>query len=187
MKRNLITISSIFMILSIAGCKGSLVEDIYRHAQKGSNEEMTTAFVALSNISLSESEIEVIRNDYRDEKNKKKKYLYEFLLSKRTQEEKYILSFIERSGENIPELIKNKTRWVSVSSPIYKQLSYYARTNDEALVLLFKLTQVADGGGLSEIAEDLLDIYTTTPDRFLLASKKTNIQLKNILNLMEGE
>jgi hypothetical protein len=176
---------SIFIAFSISGCSsGRLVDDIYQHTFDNENRESATAFIILSNIYLSRDDIENIEKDYKNEKNRIRQYYYEYVLAKRTQEEKYITAFIESSKDNINILIENNSNWVSISSPLYKQLAYYSKTNDDALNTLFKLIKISDGANLSIVAEDLYALRETNPARFSQAAQKagvTNIELREIM------
>lgn len=177
---------SIFSILSLAACGESLVDDIYKHAHD-KNKNSITSFIILSNIRLSEGFIEKIEDDYRKEKSKNIKYYYEYLLAKRTQEEKYINAFISNSKNHLDDLRQNNSNWISISSPVYKQLAYYSKTNDDALNILFELIKVSDGANLSVISDDLNEIRKISPDRFLNAVRKSGVRESEINNLMENE
>jgi len=176
----------ILSIFSVAACSKSLVNDIYKHTTDN-NKDSATAFIILSNMYLSEGDIDKIEKDYRNEKNKNIRFYYEYLLAKRTQENIYISAFINSSKENLDNLIENKSNWISISSPIYKQLAYYSKTNDEALSILFKLIKISDGASLSIVSEDLFEIQKTNPNRFSKAAKRAGIKESEISNLMENE
>jgi len=186
MKR-LIHISLTLCLFVVTGCKANLVEDIYSHTWDENQEEVITAFIALSNITLVQDQIELIVKDYNKETSSLKKFLYEFLLAKRTQEDKYIHSFIAHAKENISIIIENKSLWISVSSPVYQQLALYARTNDEALAALIQFSKASDGAMLSVISEDLGNMFKLDPGRIKLISEKNGVQLSELLILMEEE
>lgn len=178
----------IFIILGcffLTDCKSYLVGDIYRYTAKGADEEALTAFIALSNIDLNKDEISLIVNDYKKEKSKKRKFLYEYLLAKTTQKEKYINAFITHSVDNIPFLSQNNSRWVAVSSPFYELLAYYALKKDDALLVLFRLVKEAEGAALSVVADNLAEIYKINPRRFSSIAKKSGTQLSDIQKRME--
>jgi len=185
MKQNLLFLS-MFFIFNITGCSRGLVNDIYKHTDDN-NKDAVTAFIVLSNIYLSENDIENIIKDYTKEKNKDRRYYYEYLLAKRTQEEKYINAFISNSKGNLKILIENNSNWISVGSPIYKQLAYYSKTNNDALNILFELTKLSNGANLEIVAEDLLEIQKNNPERFSKAAIKAGIREADIINLMENE
>lgn len=181
-------IISIFIILGslfLTQCASYLVGDIYRYTARGTDEEALTAFITLSNIALSKDELALIIKDYKNEKDKKRKFLYEYLLAKRTREDKYINSFIAHSADNIPFLSANNSRWVSASSPFYELLAHYALKNDEALLVLFRLVKEADGAALSVVADNLAEIYKMSPRRFSMMAKKSGTRLSDIQKLME--
>lgn len=183
--RAITTMVVIVGCLFLTQCQSYLVGDIYRYTEKGTDEEALTAFIALSNIALTPDEITLIKNDYMNETNEKRKFLYEYLLAKRTREEKYIRSFISHAIDNIPFLSENNSRWVAVSSPFYELLAEYALKRDEALRVLFRLVKEADGAALSVVADNLAEIYKMSPRRFSLMAKKSGIQLSDIQKLME--
>jgi len=179
---------SIFATFSISGCSsGSLVDDIYQHTFDNESRESATAFIILSNIYLSRNDIEHIEKDYKNEKNRIRQYYYEYVLAKRTQEEKYITAFIERSKYNINILIENKSNWISIGNPLYRQLAYYSKTNDDALNTLFKLAKISDGANLSIVSEDLYALREANPTRFSQAAKKANITKTEMKEIMENE
>ncbi|VAW99987.1 hypothetical protein MNBD_GAMMA20-219 [hydrothermal vent metagenome] len=177
----------IFVIFNAAGCSRGLVGDIYKHTGDGDNKESATAFIILSNIYLSENDIEKIKKDYEKEKNKNRKYYYEYLLAKRTQEEQYITAFINSSKDSMGVLMRNDSNWISVASPIYKQLAYYSKTNDDALNILFKLTKNGDGANLAIVAEDLFEIQKINAERFSEAARNAGVREAIIMDLIENE
>lgn len=178
----------VFTIFNITGCSTrNLVDDIYQHTYDNKSKESITAFIILSNMYLSEKNIENIEENYRYEKNEKKRYYYEYLLARRTQEEKYITAFIKSSRDNIPTLIGNDSNWISIESPIYKQLAYYSRTNDDALIILFKLMKISSGANLSIVTEDLFEIQKRSPKRFARIAQRVGVSKSEITNIMENE
>lgn len=174
-------------VILVSACSHSLVSDIYRHAHSGQNVESATAFVALSNMSLYGPDIERIKNDYEGVKDKNRKYYYEFLLAKRTQEEKFIKAFIKSSSSQLLSLSNNNTGWVSIGSPFYSQLSLYSKTYDEALIVLFELAQINDGANLAIVSEDLFDVYKMSPERFSSAAMAAGVDDVEILNSIKEE
>ena len=66
MKHKLLPFLMLF-IFGMAACSKSLVSDIYKHTSED-NKDSLTAFVILSNMYLSEDEIEKIEKDYRMKK-----------------------------------------------------------------------------------------------------------------------
>ena len=185
MKHKLLPLLMLFM-LSLTACTKSLVNDIYRHAGED-NKDSLTAFVILSNMYLSEDEIEKIEKDYKNEKNRNRQYYYQYLLAKRTQENIYIAAFIKNSKDHLNEIAENNSNWISVGSPLYKQLAYYSKTNDDALNLLFELIKISDGAGLSIVSEDLFAIRKVNQKRFSKAARRAGVQEAEINNLMEDE
>jgi len=178
---------SLLMTSFLSGCGNSLVDDIYAHSRHGDSKDTITAFITLSNIALTESDLEKITNDYAHEEDQKRKYLYEYLLAKRTQEEKYIQAFISNSKNNVPLLIKDNSHWISIGSPFVESLAYYSKTDDEALSTLFELIDESDASNLSIVMAELLEIYNINPDRFAKIAEKSGFQKDEILMLMEDE
>ncbi len=176
----------ILSVFSITACSKSLVNDIYKHTNDN-NKDSLTAFIILSNMYLSEGDIEKIEKDYKDETNKSRKYYYEYLLAKRTQENIYISAFINSSKDHLDDLVENNSNWASIGSPIYKQLSYYSKTNDDALNVLFKLIKISDGANLSIVAEDLFELKKINPKKFSKAAQRSGVREAEIINLMENE
>ncbi|MCF6210339.1 MAG: hypothetical protein L3K24_06645 [Gammaproteobacteria bacterium] len=162
------------------------MSDIYKHTGDDDNESVT-AFIILSNMYLSESDIEKIKKDYEREEDKSRRYYYEYLLAKRTQEEQYIIAFINSSKDNISIILENNSSWISVGSPIYKQLAYYSKTNDDALNILFKLVEIGDGADLAIVAEDLFEIQKINAKRFSEAAKNAGVREATVIDLIENE
>jgi hypothetical protein len=175
----------LFFILS--GCSSSLINDTYKYTQNGTEKEMYTAFIILSNMGLNNVDIERVKADYENESNSTRKFLYEYLLAKRTQEERYILSFIESSKNNYSILLNTDSYWISLGSPILELLSIYSKTNDEALAILLTLVVGSDGVIQSIIASNLLDVYEVEPTRFVAIANKMELDINSILLLMEDE
>ena len=175
----------ILVIFFVSGCSQGLVREIYSHARHDGDSQAATAFVALSNMYLTKEEIIAIENDYKNERNEKRRYYYEFLLAKRTQEKRYIDAFIDDSGRNLSVLVENKTNWISIVSPFYKQIALYSRTNDKALVVLFKLSQIADGAVLETVSDDLSEILKSNKQRFWKVAGGAGFKKSDILQLME--
>ncbi|MBV1872366.1 MAG: hypothetical protein KUG83_07440 [Gammaproteobacteria bacterium] len=184
----LIIHSALILILFFStGCNNRLIDDVYRHTLKGSDEYAATAFIALSNLALTQDDIKKLEHDYLNEDNLTRKYLYEYLLSKRTQEEKYTLAFIKNSRMNTPLLIKNHSQWISIASPFYKHLSYYSKTNDEALEIIFSLIEDSDGANLAIISLNLNEIRKMDNARFVRIAKNSGVPTSEILMLLENE
>lgn len=175
------------LLFSMTGCSGNLVDSIYDYTRHGKTDETAIAFIALSNINLTENELERIINDYAAEDDDVRKYYYEYLLSKRTQEKKYILKFIENSNNNTQLLKSNPTRWVSIESPFYKLLSIYSRTSDEALKVVLGLSQISDGAYLSVISSDVREMYMRNPERITRVASGLGIDETTIKTLIEEE
>ena len=184
MKYKLYLFLAIFLL---SGCGNSLLDDVYKHTKSSDNKEMYTAFIILSNMELNATYIDKINQDYTNERDLDKKYLYEFLLAKRTQKEKYILSFIDNTKNNFSILISNNSNWVSIDSPILDLISIYSTTNDEALGALLLLVLKADGANQEIITSDLRRSYEVDPARFSTVTKNIGLDIKEILILMEDE
>ncbi|PCK09218.1 MAG: hypothetical protein COA42_05005 [Alteromonadaceae bacterium] len=176
---------SVFFVLS--GCSSNLINDIYKYTESGNDETAQTAFIILSNMKLREPDIEKIKSDYSGEADIARKFLYEYVLAKRTQEEQYVLSFIKSAERNFPILLNNTSNWVSIGSPVLDQLSMYSYTDDDALSVLLKLVLESDGANQSIVASDLRDVYEVNPQRFLNVVKRMNLDVKSIMLLMEDE
>jgi hypothetical protein len=141
-----------FVVCLLSGCSNTLLDDVYKHTNSSDNKEMYTAFIILSNMELSGAYVDTIEQDYRHEGDLVKRYLFEFVLAKKTQQENYIVSFIDSSKNNLPLLARNDSNWISLDSPALELLAIYSTTSDEALSILFLLiddTHDASPGGIS--------------------------------------
>ncbi len=174
----------LYIVCFLFGCS-NLVDDIYRHTQDESDKEAQTAFFALSNIELNQEYIDKIKSDYRNDNSRR--FLYEYLLSKRTQEEEFILSFIKNSEKNSSILLGNTSKWVSIANPTLELLSIYSTTNDDALKTLIKLALKSDGGNLSYISSNLRELHEINPERIENTVKDMKLNMEDILLLMEDE
>lgn len=189
----LISILLLLSILLITSCneqstnKHDLVENLYFHAKLGNKNDSALSFISLANIALNSQQIEQITSDYSTEKNSRKRYYYTYLLAKRTQEEKYIIEFIERSKNHTELLTTNPTQWVSIASPFYQLLSTYSRTNNKALAIILSLASKADGVYLAFIADDIKVVYQADPQRVIQVMSQNNISQDFIETLLIEE
>lgn len=176
-----------FVVCLLSGCGDTLLDDVYKHTNSSDNKEMYTAFIILSNMELNDAFVDKLNLDYMNEGRLAKKYLYEFVLAKRTQEERHILNFIDNTENNFSILINNDSNWVSIGSPILALVSTYSTTNDEALGALLLLALEADGANQEVISSYLHSAYKIDSVRFERITKKMDLNLKEILILMEDE
>lgn len=163
----------------------SLLDDTYRYTQQGTDKEMRTAFIILSNLALNDALVDTMIKDHQKERDSTKQFMYEYLLAKRLQEERYILSFIKNARVNLPILMDDDSYWVSITSPILTLLAVYSATNDDALAVLLLLSTEADGVVLSAIASSLFNIYQHQPERLIAKVNSMKLDLSTILLLME--
>ena len=178
----------LILLLSIlSGCSSNLVQDTYEYTQNGTDEEVQTAFVILSNIALEQSELDKIKKDYKNETESSRKLLYEYLLAKRTQEKQYILSFIKSCTDNSSILLQNSSSWISIANPILELLFNSSTTNDDALGILLKLLLESDGANQTVIAANLKVAYELNPNRFIVITKKMKFDINSILLLLDDE
>lgn len=181
-------IGMLFACICGSAFSNSLAEKLYDYSSSSHKGiEHATGFIALSNLYLTQDDLKEIKQEYRNEHNARKQYDYEYLLSKRTQEQKYIQLFISNSWNHIPELLENKTNWISIESPYYKQLAHYAYTHQHALELLLQLAKKADGAMLSIISADLLTIKNNNPYYFTKAAETLGLSEKGLNHLIENE
>jgi len=175
------------MICVLSGCSNrTLINDMYSYTQSGTDKEVRTAFIILSNIELNDTLVDIMKKDYEKENDTAKKFLYEYLFAKRIQETPYISSFVKNSRANFPILLDNSSHWVSIGSPILELLSIYSTTNDDALGTLLLLSIDADGTNLSIITSSLRGIYKRQPNRLMVMANKMELDINNILLLMEN-
>lgn len=174
------------LTILLSGCS-SLTDDIYKHTKKNNLTESYTAFIILSNTALNEKDLNRIIKDYTNETNPSKIFYYEYVLAKRTQEEKYVDRFISNAIKNSHILLRNESNWISISNPTLDLLSVYSKTYDSALSVLLRLALESDGANQSIVASNLLDAYKMDSARFLRIAKTLNINLDTILLLMEDE
>ena len=173
------------LLLSVSACKASLVDDLYQQARQDDVTASATAFALLSTIALSESELQRIRRDYDQEKKPEKRFYFEFLLAKRTQEDRYARAFVRSASSQLAHLIENKTRLAAISSPFYDYLALLAKSDDQALALLIELVNVSDGAHLSVLADDLAYALRQQPARMKSLLDQAEITLEQIEELAE--
>lgn len=171
----------------LSACASSITSRLYDDVLRSKGKDMATGFVALSHMFLTEKELDVIERDYLSESNTIKKYYYEYLLSKRTQEAKYHKRFIASSSNNMSLLKSNTTDWASISSPFYVHLAYFARFDTSALEIVLKLSRMTDGAILSTIATDLAEVQNINPEMFETTARRLGFTKQELNNLMEDE
>lgn len=181
---------SILVILSslyLPSNAEDLAETIYRSRFANTPSSEATSFVILAHIALNEKIILEIINDYKNEKNGKRKFYYEYLLSMRTMENTYTDRFIESAQVFHEDLINNNTDWISIESPFYKHIALYASTNEKALELLLSLIPESDGAISESLAIDLIQIKKSNPDHFWKSVKHAGLSAIDITNFTGGE
>ncbi len=175
------------VVCLLSGCSNALLDDVYKHTSSSDNKEMYTAFIILSNMELSDAYIDKIEQDYRHEDDLVKRYLFEFVLAKRTQQENYIASFIDSSKSNLPLLARNNSNWISMDSPALELLSIYSTTSDEALRILFLLIEDTNDASPGAISAGLGRAHIADPARFSRVAEYTGVNLEEVLVLMVDE
>ncbi|MBL4797918.1 MAG: hypothetical protein JKY50_10935 [Oleispira sp.] len=176
-----------FSVCLLSGCSNTLLDDVYKHTNSTDSKEMYAAFIILSNMELNDVSIVRIEQDYRAESDLVKRYLFEFVLAKRTQEESYIVSFIDSSKSNLPLLARNDSNWISLGSPVLKLLSIYSTTSDEALSILFLLIMDTNNASPGAISSGLRRVHKVDPARFSRIAESMGLNLKEVLMLMVDE
>lgn len=176
-------LSAIFFAYFISGCSSTLVKDTYQHALD--SDDYKAAFFTLSNLEIPNEELEKIQRDYQSENDSTKKYYYEFLLAKATQEKQYIDSFIDHSVSQAKELSVNDSQWISISNPLYDYLSLYGYSDDKALLAMISVLTLSDSANLSVVVNDLNKIYQSDTDRFIRIARDTNLNEMELLDLLE--
>ena len=171
----------------LSGCASTLLDDVYKHTNSSDSKEMYTSFIILSNMELNDQHIDKMEQTYISESDSERKYLFEFVLAKRTQQEEYVLRFIDSTKDNISLLTSNNSNWIAISSPVLDQVAYYSKTNDEALGALLLLVLEADGAILEVVSSDLRSAYKIDPIRFSNVAEKMDLDVGKILLLVEDE
>lgn len=152
------TILLLFTLL-LSACS-SLNDNLIAHATSKNQPSSITAILALSNIALSQAEIDKVVQIYATETNSVKKLYLSYLLAQRTQQQNYIDAFIMHCAANSNELLINNSQWVSIVNPPLKSLGSHALSNDEALKIFLKLISYADGVNLEYITSQINIIST---------------------------
>lgn len=172
-------------ICLLAGCENSLFDNVFEHTQSKHNKEMLTAFVILSNIALNHDDVEKIDKSYQTETNSEKKFLFEFVLAKRTQEKKYILSFIKNSKGHTRLLTQYDSNWVSISSPVLDLFITYSATNNDALETLLRSLNQFYGASLETVSAALRRLYEVDLERFESVAKLAGVKLVEIKQMIQ--
>lgn len=171
----------------LLGCGNTLLDDVYKHTSSSDNKEMYTAFIILSNMELNDAYIDKLEQDFNNEDDLLKRYLLEFVLAKRTQQEKFIISFVDSSRSNLPSLARNNSYWISMDSPVLELLSIYGATNDEALSVLFLLLVETNNAHSGAISAGLRRVHKADSARFSRIADDMGLNLTEILMLMVDE
>ncbi|MBQ0729404.1 MAG: hypothetical protein KBT75_01825 [Oleispira antarctica] len=175
------------VVCLLSGCGNTLLDDVYKYTNSSDNKELYTAFIILSNMELSDTYVDKIEQDYRDEDDLVKRYLFEFVLAKRTQQANYIVSFIDSSKSNLPLLTRNDSNWISLDSPVLELLSIYSTTSDEALSILFLLIDDTNDASPGGISAGLRRVHKADPARFSRIAEAVDVNLEEVLMLMVDE
>jgi hypothetical protein len=181
------TLLIILAVISLGGCSAGLVKDVYKYSKSSNDLDSMNSIIVLSNLELTNEEIDTIRQDYLDEKDGFRKYLLSYLLAKRTQEYGYIEYFIADSNHYLGFLKENRTGWVSIENPVYETLATYSTTNDDAFRVLLKLGQIADGANATMVSSDIKMNYELNQDRVLNIANDLGIKKEELLILMVEE
>ena len=189
------TIVKLILCLSLSACGATvennisrdLISDTYLYAKANEPSHSPEAFIILSNLALGEMHINQLIADYEQETDEEKLFLYEFVLAKRMQDEKYINAFIERSSSQIDFLAHNNTDWVSLSNPVYEHLKTYVSYDDRALATMMELAEISDGANLSIIGSDLLRQKKNDPIRFSKVLDSVGLTADSMQTLLEED
>ncbi|MCF8111879.1 MAG: hypothetical protein K9J85_10370 [Desulfobacteraceae bacterium] len=184
-------IVSVFICFILICCSSSqgINPDIQKQlasvAMSSSETESFTALLLLSNLALKPEIIQKIEGAYEKENDPTRKLFILYVLSKRTQERKYIDNFIALypSGEKqnqLIDIIRNKTNYISISSPLQNLLAIYAKNDREALKKLLSGYQYADGADLEILEQQIKDIYAENESLFLQVIREENIKFSEI-------
>jgi hypothetical protein len=187
MNKSFNTFLLLSLVLVLPGCAGGLVKDVYKYSDSPNGQDSVTSVVILSNLPLSDAEIESIRRDFLSEDERFRKYLLAYLLAKRTQENEYVEYFIKESSQHLEFLKDNRTGWVSIKNPVYELLSIFSTTNDIALELIIKLGRLADGVNASVVSRDIKMNYELNESRVVDISRKLSIGKEELTELMMEE
>lgn len=170
-------------LFSTPVCADDLATSVYLQTHSDNSETVATSFVVLAHLALSPEFLLQAEQDYGQERGAAKKFYYEYLLAMRTQQENNIQRYSQHACAHREDLLDNRTGWISVSSPFYQALSYYALTESAALECLLKLVDQADGATAEELSSDLKRILKLSPGYFRQAATKAGFSEQDIRQL----
>lgn len=173
------TILLLFTLL-LSACS-SLNDNLIAHATSKNQPSSTTVILALSNIALSQAEIDKVVQIYAMETNNVKKLYLSYLLAQRTQQQNYIDAFVMHCAATPNLLLTKNSKWISIVTPPLKSLANYALTNDKALKTLLQLTEKSDGANLAYIASQLKLANSYNEERVRNIANQLSLSLAEII------
>ncbi|MCP3873588.1 MAG: hypothetical protein GY699_10600 [Desulfobacteraceae bacterium] len=158
----------------------SLSQELINRINSTDAIESNTALLLLPHIALTGEDINHITQLYYKEKDLIKKLFLAYVLSVRTQEQKYVNAFIElyplgKAQKPIWHIVQNETDYINVASPLQSQLATYAMYDSKALRKLVSGYKFADGANAEMLSTQLIGIYKKHPIKILKELKNNNI------------
>jgi len=182
-----IVVFCIFCISANSNCKTNTINEsdliseyLIQKVKTGNRNDATTALFLLSHLVLYETDVAKLDTMYQNEQDTIKKILFAYTLFQRTQEEKYKTEFINLYPEGkqqklIWELSRHETTYATASSPLQKELAYFAMTDENAFKKLLSGYKFADGANGDALYEQIAHVYKYNQDLVLKELKRNNI------------
>lgn len=181
-----LSLLALFAVFFSTSCFAGLTDSLIERALSDDKQERLTASIVLSNLVLSQSQVDVLAKAFsKSSDSSQYQHLLSFVLAKRTQEEAYINQFVQLSEKNIATYLSNDSEWVSIVSPVLTYLVTQAFTRDDALIIVLKNVKNLDGAVLSDVSQSLGQIAQFNSNRFETACREAGVSSQDILSLME--
>lgn len=181
-----LSLLALFAVLFSSSCFAGLTDYLIDRALSDDKQERLTASIVLSNLTLSQSQVDVLAQSLKKRSDaSQRQYLLTFILAKRTQEDGYISQFIQLSAHNIAIYLQNDSGWVSITNPVLDYLVTLAFIRDDALVIVLKQVKNLDGAVLTAVSDSLNAIAKADADRFDAACREAGVSWQEILSSVE--
>ncbi len=185
-KKSTIILSLLLMVvcLHISACSSGLIDEIYSKLTNDNLSERYTATIVIGELQIDEADLRKLSKIYENESEWFDRLLLEYVLAKRTQEQRYLDSFVSsypkgKDQEKIWNLQAETGYPMGLISPLQRFLAELAKTDDQALKQLASGLPYADGAHAESLADQLAELYLYQQDRVLktLASYPEEIKI----------
>lgn len=168
----LLSLLLMIVCLPINACSSGLIDEIYSKLTHDTLSERYTATILIGELPIDETDLRNLSRIYEKESEKFDRLLLAYVLAKRTQEQRYLDSFVSlypkgKDQERIWNLQTEGGYPMGLISPLQSYLAELAKTDDQALKQLASGLPYADGAHAESLADQLAELYLYQQDRVL--------------------